>query len=57
MKLGTATITREDHGDHPVYVVRWMNVGNFLQNEPRVFWSAVHAEEWISERGLKLVAR
>jgi hypothetical protein len=59
MKLGTATIrklTSTNHGTH-IFVVRWMNHGNFLQNEPRAFASEHEARVWCSERGLTIVTR
>jgi hypothetical protein len=55
MKLGTATITNEPRHNADLFVVRWMNHGNFLQNEPRAFVSEHEARDWCHEHGLTLV--
>jgi len=64
MDLGTARIypaTQEGRKyfttqDGRQYViVRWMNVGNFLDNEPRAFWTEEEARAWCKERALRVV--
>lgn len=51
MQLGTAKIASRQG----LYIVTWMNRGNFLQNEPRAFLSAVEAERFCHERSLRIV--
>jgi hypothetical protein len=49
MKNGTAKID----GRTGLWVVTWMNVGNFLRNEPRAFWNYADAVQFCRDRGLK----
>ncbi len=51
MQLGTAKITFLGS----LWQVRWMNVGNFLRNDPRYFETANEAWNFCRERGLRVV--
>lgn len=55
MQLGTAKITNEPRHNAPLFIVRWMNHGNFTRPEPRAFVSETEAREWCSERSLRVV--
>jgi hypothetical protein len=50
--LGTAKITTEQN----LFVVRWLNVGSFLRNEPRAFWTDAEAREFCRTHGLRIAA-
>ncbi len=54
MQPGTAKITLETKGALPLFVVRYMNIGNFLQNQPRYFETVQDAEKWCRENSLKV---
>jgi hypothetical protein len=55
MQLGTAKITQETWNGMTVYVVRWMNHGNFLNNEPRGYNTRQSAENFCRDRSLRIV--
>jgi hypothetical protein len=57
LKLGTATITKVSRPNAEVFVVHWMNHGNFLTPEPRAFISEQEAIDWVNARSLRLVKR
>jgi hypothetical protein len=50
MQLGTAKISTEQN----LVIVRWMNHGSFLRNEPRAFRTEQEARAWCAERGLRI---
>jgi hypothetical protein len=56
MKLGTAKIQLPNRATGGMWMVTWMNVGSFLRNEPRFFWSEGEAKTWCRERGLRVAA-
>lgn len=60
MELGTARITRQplidSEGETFVcWIVNWRNLGSCLQPTPRGFKTAVDAEQFCFERGLRIV--
>ncbi len=55
MKLGTATIqTGIATTGQQIFIVRWMNTGNFLHNEPRGFWTKEEALKFCTEIGVRV---
>lgn len=56
LALGTARINPASKDGKKYFIVRWMNVGNFLQNEPRGFWTKEEAIEFCRERGLRVLS-
>lgn len=57
MQLGTAKITATPsrHLSRTLFIVEWINVGSFLHNEPRAFFTETDAREFCRERGLFVV--
>lgn len=56
LKLGTARINPSSTPDGRKYfIVRWMNHGNFLQNDPRGFFTKDEAVAFCREYGLDVL--
>ncbi len=56
MQLGTAKINEAQSAQgHRYFIVRWMNHGSFLTNEPRGFRTIDEAREFCRGHGLRIV--
>jgi hypothetical protein len=55
MELGTARIVLITKYGKKYFIVRWMNHGNFLPNEPRSFGTEEEAREWCRQRNLRVL--
>lgn len=53
--LGTARINPASKDGKKFFIVRWMNHGSFLQNEPRGFFDEAEALAWCRDRNLKVM--
>lgn len=56
ISLGTARINPASKDGRKYFIVRWMNTGSFLQNEPRGFWTETEALDFCREHGLRVVS-
>ena len=52
MELGTATLDRLPNG---WWIVKWLNTGSFLRNEPRRFATLAEAAEFCRSRNLTII--